>query len=108
LIAATERLRAAGAQIAVDDAGAGYASFRHILKLRPAMIKLDLEIVRDVDSDPVRRALTRSLVSFAAEADAVLVAEGIETEAELTVLRRLGVGFGQGYLLARPGPLPAR
>jgi EAL domain-containing protein (putative c-di-GMP-specific phosphodiesterase class I) len=106
LAAATERLRAAGIQIGVDDAGAGYASFRHILKLRPTVIKLDLEIVRDVDTDPVRQALTRSLVSFAAEADAVLVAEGIETESELKMLRRLGVGFGQGYLLARPGPLP--
>jgi EAL domain-containing protein (putative c-di-GMP-specific phosphodiesterase class I) len=107
LTAATERLRAGGLQIAVDDAGAGYASFRHILKLRPTVIKLDLEIVRDVDTDPVRQALTRSLVSFAAEAGAALVAEGVETEAELSALRRLGVGFGQGYLLARPGPLPA-
>lgn len=105
LALATDRLRAAGIQIGVDDAGAGYASFRHILKLRPTVIKLDLEIVRDVDSDPVRQALTRSLVTFAAEADAVLVAEGIETEAELTMLRSLGVGYGQGYLLARPGPL---
>jgi EAL domain-containing protein (putative c-di-GMP-specific phosphodiesterase class I) len=108
LSAVTERLRAAGLQIAVDDAGAGYASFRHILKLRPTVIKLDLEIVRDVDGDPVRQALTRSLVSFAAEAEAVLVAEGIETEAELRTLRELGVGYGQGFLLARPGPLPPR
>jgi EAL domain-containing protein (putative c-di-GMP-specific phosphodiesterase class I) len=107
LTAATDILRAAGIQIGVDDAGAGYASFRHILKLRPTVIKLDLEIVRDVDVDPVRQALTRSLVSFAAEADAVLVAEGIETETELKTLRSLGVGFGQGFLLARPGPLPS-
>jgi len=106
LTAATDILRSAGIQIGVDDAGAGYASFRHILKLRPTVIKLDLEIVRDVDTDPVRQALTRSLVSFAAEADAVLVAEGIETETELMTLRALGVGFGQGFLLARPGPLP--
>lgn len=106
LAAVTERLRVAGIQIGVDDAGAGYASFRHILKLRPTVIKLDLEIVRDVDSDPVRQALTRSLVTFAAEAEAVLVAEGIETEAELKTLRGLGVGYGQGFLLARPGPLP--
>jgi EAL domain-containing protein (putative c-di-GMP-specific phosphodiesterase class I) len=106
LIAVTDRLRAAGIQIGVDDAGAGYASFRHILKLRPSVIKLDLEIVRDVDTDPVRRALTRSLVTFAAEVGAALVAEGIETAAELATLQALGVGFGQGYLFARPGPLP--
>jgi EAL domain-containing protein (putative c-di-GMP-specific phosphodiesterase class I) len=106
LTAVTQRLRAAGIQIGVDDAGAGYASFRHILKLRPTVIKLDLEIVRDVDVDLVRQALTRSLVSFAVEAEAVLVAEGIETEAELKTLRFLGVGYGQGFLLARPGPLP--
>jgi EAL domain-containing protein (putative c-di-GMP-specific phosphodiesterase class I) len=108
LTEATERLRTAGIHIAVDDAGAGYASFRHILKLRPSVIKLDLEIVRDIDSDPARQALTRSLVTFAAEADALLVAEGIETEAELTALRGLGVGYGQGFLLARPGSLRPR
>jgi EAL domain-containing protein (putative c-di-GMP-specific phosphodiesterase class I) len=106
LIAATDRLRVAGIQIGVDDAGAGYASFRHILKLRPSVIKLDLEIVRDVDTDPVRQALTRSLVTFSDEVGAALVAEGIETPAELAMLQSLGVGFGQGYLFARPGALP--
>jgi EAL domain-containing protein (putative c-di-GMP-specific phosphodiesterase class I) len=107
LIAATDRLRGAGIQIGVDDAGAGYASFRHILKLRPNVIKLDLEIVRDVDTDPVRQALTRSLVTFSNEVDAALVAEGVETASELATLQRLGVEYGQGYLFARPGSLPA-
>ena len=102
LCAVTERLRAAGLQIGVDDAGAGYASFRHILKLRPTVIKLDLEIVRDVDTDPVRQALTRSLVGFAAEAEAVLVAEGIETDEQWSTLKELGCDFGQGYLFAKP------
>jgi EAL domain-containing protein (putative c-di-GMP-specific phosphodiesterase class I) len=108
LTAVTERLRAAGIQIGVDDAGAGYASFRHILKLRPTVIKLDLELVRDIDTDIARQALTRSFVGFAAESGCVLVAEGIETEAELRTLEGIGVGYGQGYLFAYPAALPAQ
>jgi len=106
LTATTARLRAAGIQIAVDDAGAGYSSFRHILRLHPDVIKLDLEITRNVDTDPVRQALTRSLVGFAEQVGAWLVAEGIETAGERETLQRLGVPLGQGYLFARPGPLP--
>ena len=105
LISATERLRAAGIRIVVDDAGAGYASLSHILQLRPSIIKLDIGLVRGVADDPVRRALARSLVGFADEIGAVLVAEGIETAAEHDALRRLGVHYGQGYLLGAPAPL---
>ena len=105
LISVTERLRAAGLRIVVDDAGAGYASLNHILQLKPDVIKLDIGLVRGVDHDPAREALTRSLVAFASDIGAALVAEGIETPAELATLRRLGVGYGQGYLLARPGRL---
>jgi EAL domain-containing protein (putative c-di-GMP-specific phosphodiesterase class I) len=101
LLAVVGRLRAAGVRLAVDDAGAGYSSFRHILRLRPSMIKLDLEIIRGVDQDRVRQALTRSVVHFADEVGAVLVAEGIETDAENTTLRMLGVRHGQGYLHGR-------
>ena len=108
LAAATDRLRSAGIRIVVDDAGAGFASFRHILKLRPDVIKLDIEITRNVDSDPVRMALTRSLVTFAHDIGAALIAEGIETRAEHDTLMSLGVRLGQGFLLARPAPLPAR
>lgn len=102
-----EALRRAGIQIVVDDAGAGFANFVHLLKLRPSVIKLDIEIVRGVDHDPMRLALTRSLVGFAAEAEVALVAEGIETSAELETLRSLGVGFGQGFIVGRPADLPA-
>ncbi|AGL20808.1 EAL domain-containing protein [Actinoplanes sp. N902-109] len=102
----TDRLRANGVLLVVDDAGAGYASLRHILQLRPDIIKLDISLVRDIDADPVRIALTRSLVSFAGEVGARLVAEGIETRAEHDRLRDIGVHFGQGYYLAKPGPLP--
>lgn len=103
LLQVTERLRDAGLQVVVDDAGAGYASLRHVLRLRPTAIKLDLDLVRDVDADPVRQSLARAVVDFAASIGAWLVAEGIETEAERETLMGLGVQFGQGYLLGRPG-----
>jgi hypothetical protein len=89
----------------IDDAGAGFASLRHVLGLHPDVIKLDLSLTRTIDSDPVRRALAASLVAFAREIGATIVAEGIETRAELEALRALGVTHGQGYYLARPaGP----
>ena len=98
------RLRDGGARLAIDDTGAGYSSFAHIVKLAPEFIKLDIELVRGVDLDPVRRSLVTAVVAFAAETGAKVVAEGIETAAELEVLRRLPVDHGQGYLLARPMP----
>jgi len=102
LHAAVEPHRAAGLRLAVDDAGAGYASFRHILALRPDFIKVDLSLVRDVHLDPVRQALTSSLLTFAQTAGAQLIAEGVETQAELDTLARLGVTLMQGYHLGRP------
>jgi EAL domain-containing protein (putative c-di-GMP-specific phosphodiesterase class I) len=106
LLASLDALRRRGVRIAVDDAGAGYASFRHILALQPDIIKCDREMVTGLDADPVRAALVGALVAFAAEIGATLVAEGVETAGELTALARLGVSSGQGYHLARPGPLP--
>ncbi|HEY3764832.1 MAG TPA: EAL domain-containing protein [Gaiellales bacterium] len=95
-------LRAAGCRIAVDDAGAGYASLRHILRLRPDYIKLDMTLTQGIDHDGDRRALASSLLTFAREVSATVIAEGIETEAELETLRELGATLGQGYYLARP------
>jgi diguanylate cyclase (GGDEF)-like protein/PAS domain S-box-containing protein len=106
LEAALAGLRARGVQLMIDDAGAGFSSLRHVLGLRPDVIKLDLSLTRDIDSDPVRRALAASLVAFAREIGAAIVAEGIETRGELEALRSLGVTHGQGYYLARPGPEP--
>jgi EAL domain-containing protein (putative c-di-GMP-specific phosphodiesterase class I) len=100
-------LRARGVRAAVDDAGAGFASLQHILRLGPDLIKLDLSLTRDIDADPVRRALASCLVTFAFDVGAEIVAEGIETSSEQEALTSLGVGMGQGYHLARPGPLPA-
>lgn len=100
-----EPLRTAGVRLAVDDAGAGFASLRHIVQLAPDIIKLDLSLTRDIDRHRNRRAMARALISFAAESGAAIVAEGIERSSELEVLRSLGVATGQGYLLARPAPL---
>jgi EAL domain-containing protein (putative c-di-GMP-specific phosphodiesterase class I)/DNA-binding NarL/FixJ family response regulator len=93
-----------GVKLAVDDAGSGYASLRHILALQPAYVKLDMEWVSGIDQDPVRRALVSGLAYFATETGCELIAEGIERNEELEALRELGVQLGQGYLLGRPAP----
>jgi EAL domain-containing protein (putative c-di-GMP-specific phosphodiesterase class I)/FixJ family two-component response regulator len=107
LLASMDGHRRHGVRIAVDDTGAGHAGLRHILTLRPDIIKLDNDLARDIDTDPARRALSGALVKFADEIGAVVVAEGIETQEELETLRALAVPWGQGYHLGRPGPLPA-
>jgi EAL domain-containing protein (putative c-di-GMP-specific phosphodiesterase class I)/DNA-binding NarL/FixJ family response regulator len=99
--AALERL-GPGVKLAIDDAGSGFASLRHIFALRPDYVKFDIEWVRGIDRDPVRRALVSGLVYFGSETGCELIAEGIETEAELAALRDLGIRLGQGYLLGRP------
>jgi EAL domain-containing protein (putative c-di-GMP-specific phosphodiesterase class I) len=95
-------LRRDGLRIAIDDAGAGYASLHHILMLEPDIIKFDISLTRDVDSDPVKRALATSLLQFAREINATVIAEGIETATELVTLRTLGVPWGQGFHIGRP------
>jgi EAL domain-containing protein (putative c-di-GMP-specific phosphodiesterase class I)/CheY-like chemotaxis protein len=97
-----ERLRRRGVRLAVDDAGAGFASLRHILQLSPDIIKTDMTLTRRIETDRAERALTRALISFAAEMGATIVAEGIESEAEVRTLRDLGVTYGQGFHLGRP------
>lgn len=104
LAAVLAPLRAAGARLAVDDTGAGYASLRHILRLAPDYIKLDIGLTCGIDQEPAKRALATALISFADEIGAAVIAEGVETSRELSALRRLGVPFGQGYALARPAP----
>jgi EAL domain-containing protein (putative c-di-GMP-specific phosphodiesterase class I) len=90
------------AMIAIDDTGAGYASLRHVLELRPDFVKLDLGFVHAVDTDPARQAMVAGMVHYASETNTRLIAEGIETEAERRTLLRLGVRFGQGFLLGMP------
>jgi len=98
------RWLARGTRLAVDDAGAGYSSLRHVVDLSPDYLKLDRELVRGVHEDPNRRALLRAVVAFAREVGTSVIAEGVETAGELEVLRDAEVHLVQGYLLARPAP----
>jgi EAL domain-containing protein (putative c-di-GMP-specific phosphodiesterase class I) len=100
------RLRAQGLRFAIDDVGAGFSSLRHVVALRPDFIKLDIALTLGVERDNVRTALVATMVSFAQRASTTVIAEGIETRAQLEVLRQLGVEYGQGFLLGRPGPMP--
>jgi PAS domain S-box-containing protein len=104
LLQAIEPLRQNGLRLAVDDAGAGYASLQHILSLEPDLIKIDASLTQNIDCDPRRRALASALITFAREIDSQIVAEGVETSGELGVLRDLGVQMAQGYFLGRPMP----
>lgn len=103
--AALGPLRRAGALISVDDAGSGYSTLAHILTLAPDFIKLDRKLISGIDLDPVRRAMVTSMVTFAGETGATILAEGIENADELETVRSLGVRFGQGFHLRRPAPL---
>ena len=94
----------ARAKLAVDDAGAGFASFRHILELRPSYIKLDRSLIADLQADQARQAMIVGLRHFARSVGARIIAEGIETAGEVEILRTLGITLGQGYLLGRPMP----
>nr|WP_269633598.1 EAL domain-containing protein [Pelomonas sp. BJYL3] len=98
-------LQSQGLRVAIDDAGAGYASFRHILNLHPNIVKMDYSITHCIDSDRSRRALAAAMHGFASETGCHIVAEGVETTAELETIRRLGIGRAQGYHLGRPMPL---
>jgi EAL domain-containing protein (putative c-di-GMP-specific phosphodiesterase class I)/CheY-like chemotaxis protein len=105
LASSLQPLRDLGVRIAIDDAGAGYASLRHTLALGPDIVKVDISLTRSIDVDRGRRAIASALISFAEEMDMQIIAEGIETEAELATLSDLGVRYGQGYHLAEPHAL---
>jgi EAL domain-containing protein (putative c-di-GMP-specific phosphodiesterase class I)/CheY-like chemotaxis protein len=104
---AIARVRELGASLAVDDAGAGFASLRHILELNAELIKLDGSLTHSLEEDPRRRSLAAALIEFGRESGADVLAEHVESELQLTELRRLGVKYGQGYHLGRPRPAPA-
>jgi EAL domain-containing protein (putative c-di-GMP-specific phosphodiesterase class I) len=98
------RLQARGVQVAIDDAGAGYADLRQILELQPDIIKLDRALIAGVDEDPVKLALVQAFVAFAKNTGVYLVAEGISRESTRDLLRELRVDYGQGYALSPPEP----
>lgn len=107
LTAALAPLRNRGVRVAVDDAGSGYASLHHVVRLTPDVIKLDISLTKAIDQDRTRIALATAFLEFARQTGSVVVAEGIETPAELAVLTGLGIHLGQGYLLAKPTPAPS-
>lgn len=97
-----------GAQLVIDDFGAGHSNLNRLLDLEPAIVKLDLALIRGIENSPRKRAVVRSMSALCHELGAQVVAEGVETERELTCLQSLGVDYLQGYLLARPAnPPPA-
>ncbi|MDQ2758844.1 MAG: EAL domain-containing protein [Actinomycetota bacterium] len=98
-------VRQAGAMVAMDDAGTGYAGLSQLLTLRPHIVKLDRELITGIDTDPVKAALVEVFGDLAGRMDSWVLAEGIETQAELDTLIRLGVPLGQGWALARAAPV---
>jgi len=93
--------------IALDDLGAGYAGLNNFSLLEPEVVKLDMLLVRDIDTQPKKQKLVQSMVSLCKEMGALVVAEGIETAAEAATVVSLGCDLLQGYYFARPAkPFP--
>ncbi|MDR7279272.1 sensor domain-containing phosphodiesterase [Catenuloplanes atrovinosus] len=102
--AALAPLRERGLRVAIDDVGAGYAGLNRVVQLRPDIIKLDIGLVRGIEEDEIRQALSRALISFAQGSGSKVIAEGVETPGELRILRGLGADYGQGWIFSRPCP----
>lgn len=101
-----EGLREAGALVAIDDLGSGYAGLTRVLELDPNILKLDHQLVSGIDHDPAKLALISSTVTFADALDATVVAEGVERAEELHTLQMIGVSHAQGFYPGRPAPAP--
>ena len=97
-----EYYRRQGYKVAVDDVGTGYSGLWTIAELRPDYIKIDMSFIRGIDTNPVKRALLETFVTFAGKIGSKIIAEGIETATEFSCLVSIGVELGQGYYLARP------
>jgi EAL domain-containing protein (putative c-di-GMP-specific phosphodiesterase class I) len=95
-------MREQGLRLAIDDAGAGYASLKHVIELEPDIIKVDRSIIDGVAADRARRSVVSAFVLLALDMGATVIAEGIETQEDLEAIRDLGVDAAQGYLFARP------
>lgn len=108
LLAALSRLREQGFRVAIDDIGTGSGSFPLISRLKPDYTKLDVSLVRGIESNLIQQEVLRSLVELCGKVGATVIAEGIETAEELEILRAHGVGLGQGYYFSHPASaLPA-
>ena len=94
--------RKMGFKTAIDDFGAGYAGLNLLAVFQPDLIKLDMQLVRGIDSDPIKRSIVAGIVVVCRDLGIRMIAEGIETAEELACLRDLGIDLLQGFLLARP------
>jgi EAL domain-containing protein (putative c-di-GMP-specific phosphodiesterase class I)/GGDEF domain-containing protein len=108
ILPALSALRTAGAQFALDDYGTANASMNLWVRLQPDVVKIDRFFIHDIASDPLKFEAVRAMQHFANASGARLVAEGIENEADLIVVRDMGIGCGQGYFFGRPDAAPAR
>ncbi|MDJ0787207.1 MAG: EAL domain-containing protein [Myxococcota bacterium] len=102
-----DEYRALGFRFALDDTGAGYASLEALIELEPEFVKVDRSLVAGLDADPIKQNLLRALQSVAGTIGARIIAEGLDTLEELTILGELGIDFGQGWLFGKPTPLRA-
>ncbi|AQT81012.1 diguanylate phosphodiesterase [Mycolicibacterium litorale] len=100
--------RQRGVRIAVDDVGAGFSTFSHVLELSPDFVKLDQSITRHIDVDDARRRLAHAITEFAEQLGATVIAEGVETQGELDAAAAVGITAAQGYYLSRPRPVTAQ
>jgi EAL domain-containing protein (putative c-di-GMP-specific phosphodiesterase class I) len=107
LIEILKSYRQAGFKVALDDLGAGFASLNLLHILRPDFIKLDIALVRDIDTDPFKAMLAAKIIEAARALEMIVVAEGIETAGEMRWLRDNGAHLLQGFYLARPAEVPA-
>lgn len=106
LTSAIDELTTLGVRLAVDDVGTGISGLDHILRLSPHTLKIDGALIENIDASPAKQAMITALLGFAGRVSSTLVAEHVETAAELDTLQTLGVPYGQGYHLGRPGLLP--
>lgn len=95
--------RTLGFRVALDDFGAGYSCLGRLARFQPDIVKIDMSLLRGIDTDPRRRAIVAGILGIGRELQTTIVAEGVETAAEVAVLRDLGVQLFQGYFFARPG-----
>jgi EAL domain-containing protein (putative c-di-GMP-specific phosphodiesterase class I) len=102
-----EYFRALGFKIAIDDAGAGYATLQSLIELKPDYLKIDMSLIRDIDTDHVKQQLVKALQRFGRETGVSVIAEGIETKSELRTLLEMDIDLGQGFVFAYPSePFP--
>ncbi len=105
---AVDRLRESGLEVAMDDLGEGFSSLRLWSELKPAFVKIDKHFISGIHQDPNKLQFVRSIQQLAENANAEVVAEGVETPSEQAIVKDLGIRYAQGYLIGRPSPIPAR